>query len=67
MRRGRAHKDGLSCNRGSTQEISGSRIRHDGSNDGVGLLRRTEELHQELAQWRGLRRSAAYWVNEPVV
>ena len=31
MRRRGAHKDGLSCNRGSTQDITGSRIRHDGS------------------------------------
>jgi len=31
------------------------------------LLRRTEELHQELAQWRGSRKRAACWVNEPLV
>jgi len=49
VRRGRAHKDGLSCNRGSTQNITGSRIRHDGSKDGVALLRRAEGLRQELA------------------
>jgi hypothetical protein len=35
VRRRGAHKDGLSCNRGSTQNITGSRVRHDGSNDGV--------------------------------
>jgi hypothetical protein len=54
VRRGRAHKDGLSCNRGSTQEITGSRIRHDDSKNGIALLRLTEELHQKLAQWRRL-------------
>jgi len=54
VRRRGAHKDGLGCNRGSTQKITGSRIRHDGSKDRVALLRRTEELHQELAQWRRL-------------
>jgi hypothetical protein len=52
----RAHKDGLSCNRGSTQKITGSCIRHDGSKDGVALLRRTEELHHALAQWTRLAR-----------
>ena len=50
MRRGRAHKDGLSCNRGSTQEITGSRIRHDDSENGIALLRLAKRLHQELAQ-----------------
>ena len=54
MRRRGAHKDGLNCNRGSAQDITGSRIRHDGSKNGVALLRRTEELHQELVQWRRL-------------
>jgi cell wall assembly regulator SMI1 len=54
VRRRGAHKDGLCCNRGSTQDITGSCIRHDGSKDSVALLRRTEELHQELAQWRRL-------------
>ena len=54
VRRGRAHKDGLGCNRGSTQDIAGSCIRHNGSKDSVALLRRTEELHQGLAQWRRL-------------
>lgn len=54
MRPGRAHRDGLSCNRGSTQNIAGSRIRHDGSKDGVALLRRAEELRQELALWTRL-------------
>jgi hypothetical protein len=49
QRRG-AHKDGLSCNRGSTQAIAGSRIRHDGSKFGVALLRLAKGLHQELAQ-----------------
>ena len=50
MRRGRAHKDGLSCNRGSTQNITGSRIQHDDSKDRVALLRLAKGLHQELAQ-----------------
>ena len=60
VRRGRAHKDGLDCNRGSTQDITGSRIRHDGSNDRVALLRLTEELHQALAQEdEVVRRSSA--------
>jgi len=49
-------KTGLRCNRGSTQDITGSRIRHDGSKDGVALLRRTEELHKELAQSTRLTR-----------
>ena len=34
---GRAYKDGLSCNRDSIPKITGSCIRHDGSNDGIGL------------------------------
>ena len=38
------------CNRGSIQDITGSRIRHDGSKDGVALLRLAKGLHQELAQ-----------------
>jgi cell wall assembly regulator SMI1 len=54
VRRRGAHKDGLCCNRGSTQDITGSCIRHDGSKDSVALLRRTEELHQKLAQWTRL-------------
>lgn len=54
MQRGRAHKDGLSCNRNSIQNTTGSRIRHDGSIDCVALLRLAEELHQELAQWARL-------------
>ena len=53
--RGRAHKDGLSCNRGSIRDITGSCVRHDGSNDRVALLRTTEESHQVLAQWLGQR------------
>lgn len=54
VRRGGAHKDGLDCNRGSTQDIAGSCIRHDGSKFGVALLRRAEELRQELALWTRL-------------
>ena len=50
MRRLGAHKDGLCCNRGSILDIAGSRIQHDGSKDGVALLRSIEVLHQELAQ-----------------
>ena len=46
MRPGRAHKDGLSCNRGSMQVITGSGIRRDGSDDRVALLRLAEELRQ---------------------
>jgi len=53
QRRG-AHKDGLSCNRGSTQNITGSRIRHDDSKDSVALLRLAKGLHQGLAQWTGM-------------
>jgi len=43
VRRGRAHRDGRSCKRGSTPAKPGSRIRRDGSEAGVALLRRTEE------------------------
>lgn len=50
VRRGAPHKDGLNCNRGSTQSIAGSCIRHDDSRDGIALLRRVEGLHRELAQ-----------------
>ncbi len=36
------------------RQIAGSRIRHDGSNTSVALLRRAEGLHQELTQWARL-------------
>ncbi len=64
MHRRGAHKDGLDCNRRSTQDITGSRIRHNGSKFGIALLRRTEVAPGTGAtELQGRRRSAADWVN----
>ncbi len=53
-RRGALTKTGWIATGDRRRQIAGSRIRHDGSNCSVELLRRAERLRQELAQWTRL-------------
>ena len=63
-------KTGWIATRDRRRQIAGSRIRHDGSNCSVALLRLAEGLHQELAHWtrltlkRSLLGQRADWSND---